>query len=472
MKKPSVVGMLAVAVASASALTTGCSHEIASEGEAADAQHQSAIGQDEFLYFRSGASGWTVDNATRLRRTLDPQVFKATYAVTQSWMLSGDNSIFTKTNQLNGWGTQQTTYGSTVNPVVVPGGGSLNPANPNGFSVRYPSVGKYQVSVNVAQNTFSVQPAPAGRAWEPLANDSAAITTIGVAPQNRNQMVVGYTSGDLYLTFNGLSANPTWTKIDAFSASGTNYDLPNIPVTSIVIGPGDGKTIYASFGGTQQGRKLWKTSTGGQFWSELPNVPVAPIASLSINPLNSQRVYAVADGGAIATSNDGGSTWTTAVTPDPLTPPITGGGRISTIAVGDTNNPASQVWVGTSTGDVFVTFNASATPQVWTKMDADNMPNRLVTRLTLNPRNMQPPEVWATFQGLVNDSIWRTPSGGRFWSNQHTAELPTTSIPVSALALYGASVNPADDNVIYVVDSYGNASRSENRGTSWLNTSR
>jgi hypothetical protein len=450
----------------------GCTQQVGEPDDESVARSRHAVvGVDTFLYFRSNASGWGVDGNTILRPTLDPNVFEATYPVTESWMVnSGDNGIFTETNQNGGWGTTQAFFGSSVNPVIVPAAATLSGVN--GFSVRYPMLSTYQVSVNVnaSPRSFSFQEASPARRWEPNPTDVSAITTIAVAPQNRNQMVVGYTNGDIFLTFNGLSALPSWLKIDTFAASGQTFDLPGIPVTSMVIGPGDGKTIYAAFAGTQQGRKLWKTGTGGASWIELSGVPVLPIANVSLNPIQPQRVYVVADGGAIATSDDGGTTWSTAPTPDPLQPPISGSGRISTIAPNDTNNPPNQVWVGASTGEIFVSFNAAGA-QTWTRVNAATMPARLVTRLTINPRNLQPPEVWATFQGLLHDSIWLTSNGGQIWLNRHNPQLPTTSIPVTSLALYGASVNPVDDNVVYVDDSFGAASRTENRGLSWLRRS-
>jgi hypothetical protein len=449
----------------------GCSQRV----DAGDASEKSighseeaVVGMDTFLYFRSNASGWGADDFSRLRPTLQPNIFLNTFPVTQSWMVaSGDNAQFTETNQLNGWGTSQTFSGSSVSPVVVPGSASFSGSA--GFLVRYPALGTFQVSVDVSATpkTFSIHAAPPGRAWEPNPTDVAAITTIAAAPLNRNQMLVGYTNGDIFLTFNGLSPIPIWLKIDAFVASGQTFELPGLAVNALAIAPGDGKTIYAAFAGTQQGHKLWKSGTGGASWIELPAVPVLPIASLSVNPLNPQRVYVVADGGGIATSDDGGSTWSTAPTPDPLHPPIAAGGRITAVTSNDTNNPPNQVWVGASTGEIFLSFNAAGA-QTWTRVNASNMPARIVTRVSINPKNLQPPDVWATFQGLLNDSIWESVNGGQFWLNRHNPQLPTTTIPVSALSIYGASVNPIDDNVVYANNSPGEANRTENRGLSWL----
>src|SRR6185436_5065002 len=157
--------------------------------------------------------------------------------------------------------------------------------------------------------------------------------------------------------------------------------------------------------------------------------------NVSVNPLQASRVYVLAEGGGVASSDDFGNTWTTPALPDPvLHPPLPAGARITTVTAAHPTTP-NQVWVGTSTGDVFVTFDAG---QSWGEFGSASMPARPVSRITVNPRGLQPPEVWVTFEGLSTDSIWSTQTGGQFWSNRHNPNLPTTGVPVSSLAIYGA----------------------------------
>src|SRR3954468_5702515 len=48
--------------------------------------HQAVVGVDTYVYLRCNATGWNVDDATRLRQTADPYVFTLAWNVTQPWM--------------------------------------------------------------------------------------------------------------------------------------------------------------------------------------------------------------------------------------------------------------------------------------------------------------------------------------------------------------------------------------------------
>jgi hypothetical protein len=116
------------------------------------------LNADEFLYFRCTSTSWSADQSNRMLSTADPNVVTLTYQVTQPWMVtSGEPCIFTRTNQLNGWGTSQTSFAKSApaTPLVVPGSGSLV-ASSNNFTIRYPALGTFTVTVNWAQKTFSI----------------------------------------------------------------------------------------------------------------------------------------------------------------------------------------------------------------------------------------------------------------------------------------------------------------------------
>ena len=122
---------------------------------------QAIVGVDTYLYFRCNATGWGADPASLLLPTEDPQVFELEYDVDQTWMLNGDNCIFTETNQQNGWGSQQTFYTTPAGAsVAAPGGASFAPGS-QGFTVTYPALGDYRIRVNTALQSFSIEPAQA-----------------------------------------------------------------------------------------------------------------------------------------------------------------------------------------------------------------------------------------------------------------------------------------------------------------------
>jgi hypothetical protein len=124
-------------------------------------QDESAvIGVDTFLYFRSNASGWGVDDSTRLFEDT-PGVFRRRIEVDQPWMLAtNDTATVLETNQLNGWGTQQTFYDLANTQVIsVRSTEPLSVSPPGGdphFQVDYPSLEPHQVTVDTNATPFEL----------------------------------------------------------------------------------------------------------------------------------------------------------------------------------------------------------------------------------------------------------------------------------------------------------------------------
>lgn len=121
---------------------------------------QAVVGVDEFLYFRCNATGWNVNAATLLTDTDDDGLFSIEYDVTQPWMITGgDQCAITLTNQLNGWGTVNSTYGAATPGVKVPPTTwNIGPANSNQAMVRYPAIGRYRASVDWGGRTVTIEP--------------------------------------------------------------------------------------------------------------------------------------------------------------------------------------------------------------------------------------------------------------------------------------------------------------------------
>lgn len=170
------VGILLMAIAS-----TGASACIGGEegketdketGEQTQARESAVLGVDQFLYFRSNATGWGVDESTRLS-SFGGGAFARTYNVTQDWMISdADTAIVTETNQLDGWGTVQI-FSGAPGGVVVPGKATLTPEAPGGdahFKVKYGVLGLHRVIVAASATPPFIQ------------IDSAASACAGVCP--------------------------------------------------------------------------------------------------------------------------------------------------------------------------------------------------------------------------------------------------------------------------------------------------
>jgi len=425
--------------------------------ESASVATQAIVGQDTFLYFRCTATGWNPESTTHLRSTSDPYLFSLLYDVKDAWMTgSGDSCTFSETNQLNGWGSTQASYSTVHGNVTVPGGDLLRAAS-DYFNVIYPGLGRYKVTANWRQGSFLIAPASDAERWTPCVNES--VTTVAQTPQAPNDALVGCANGDVFFSSDASVVSPNWLKIDTWNTSVGTMSLPDLPVNAIAYSPADSQTAYVAFAGSKQGRKLWKTSTGGASWVELSAVPLSEIWSVSVNPLDSLQIY-IAGPGGVFMSPDAGTTWTSNVTPGSMTVPLASGSMLSTVSVAPQN--PNIIWVGATNGDIFRSEDAGRT---WLQA-SHGMPARRVLHVSIDA-NQSPPRVFATFDGLSNDSVWITTNNGFGWANLHTPPLPTSSVPLPGIyALYGVSLNPVDPAVVYIDGTYG-AGLSTTGGVTW-----
>ncbi len=131
------------------------------------------------------------------------------------------------------------------------------------------------------------------------------------------------------------------------------------------------------------------------------------------------------------------------------------GSNISAIAVvvGDAN----QIWVGHNNGNVYRTTNGTAATPTWTRVDTTSpaLPNRLVTRITIDPANAQ--RVFVTFGGFATDNLWETTDAGATW--RALPGLPSAPVRDVELA-------PHRGDWLYAATEVG-LLVSENNGTTW-----
>ncbi len=139
------------------------------------------------------------------------------------------------------------------------------------------------------------------------------ISGIFVDLHDSNSIWLGYETGELYHTSNGLNLHPTW---DGPKSSGSQTaPLPSRYVTRVVFDPSEPKTIYLTYGGypsspsTFVTDNIWKSVDGGLTWApKAKNLPWAPVRSLVIHPRNHLWIYAGTAVGLFS-SDDGGEHW-------------------------------------------------------------------------------------------------------------------------------------------------------------------
>jgi hypothetical protein len=161
----------------------GC-NQPASSDDGVTSEQSALLNQNEFVYLRCNATGFGVDNTTRLQPTSDPNVGTLTFNVTQTWMLttgSGDQCIFTLTNQLNGWGSNPSSFTDShpATALVPPADDSVVSGSPT-FLVKYPALGTYTARVNWATKKFQIAPAQTVNVVGHVAASSIALSGLSV----------------------------------------------------------------------------------------------------------------------------------------------------------------------------------------------------------------------------------------------------------------------------------------------------
>ena len=135
------------------------------------------------------------------------------------------------------------------------------------------------------------------------------------------------------------------------------------------------------------------------------------------------------------------------------------GNNITAIAVAPGNS--NVVWVGHSNGNVYKTTNGTAAAPTWTEVDnnATALPNRRVTRIAIDPNNVN--RVFVTFGGYTSGNVWGTTDGGASWANR-TGTLP-------AAPVYGFVISPSNSQTLYAGTDVG-VFASDDGGSTWNGT--
>lgn len=141
----------------AGVLVVGCSAESDQDGTVASTAER--LQSTAHYYLRCNATGWGADQASRLVPDASGQLATLTYDVEWAWMLQ-DSCVITQTNQLNGWGTQQSTHRAATSPLVAPGSSGVVAGS--SFQIAYDELGTYTATLDLSNDTLSITPGSGG----------------------------------------------------------------------------------------------------------------------------------------------------------------------------------------------------------------------------------------------------------------------------------------------------------------------
>ncbi|MDA7977995.1 MAG: hypothetical protein MPJ50_04390 [Pirellulales bacterium] len=191
-------------------------------------------------------------------------------------------------------------------------------------NVIYVGGGEATVRGNVSSGNGMWKSVDAGKTWKHIGlSDTRHIPRIRIHPKNPDLVYVAalghlYGPNDERGVYRSKDGGKTWEQVLFVNANAGACDL--------LLDPNNPRVIYASMwrilrtpyslesGG--EGSGMWKSTDGGDTWTEITRNPGLPrgtvgISGIAVSPVDSNRVWAIieaADGGVFRSEN-AGATW-------------------------------------------------------------------------------------------------------------------------------------------------------------------
>lgn len=178
----------------------------------------------------------------------------------------------------------------------------LDPNNP----ARILAGGQQLWKTDDARTTNTPSTGPSWASIKAPTSTGKNITALAISKNNSNIIWVGHKkSGELYFTSNGMSQAPAWTRV-------TSPSLPsalNRAVMWITIDPNSSNIVYITYDGFNTDN-IWRINLANGVANDVTGsgFPDVPVYSLTINPNNSNWLYAGTEEGVYA-SEDSGANW-------------------------------------------------------------------------------------------------------------------------------------------------------------------
>jgi photosystem II stability/assembly factor-like uncharacterized protein len=207
-------------------------------------------------------------------------------------------------------------FGGSIGAVTVA------ESNPN---VIYVGGGEQTVRGNVSYGYGMFKSIDGGKSWDSIGlADSRHIARIRVHPRDPD-LVYAAVMGDLYKdtemrgVYRSKDGGENWERILFANPGAGAVDLSMDPSNPRVLFASTWKirrTPYSLESGGP-GSALWKSTDGGDSWTDISSTKGFPkgtwgINGVSVSPVDPNRVYAILehkDAGGVYVSNDGGETW-------------------------------------------------------------------------------------------------------------------------------------------------------------------
>ncbi len=199
---------------------------------------------------------------------------------------------------------------------------AVSESNPD---IVYIGMGEVQLRGSITQGDGIYKSTDAGENWEHMGlKETQAVARIRIHPTDANIVYVaalGHPYGDNEErgVFKTTDGGKTWKKVLYASDKAGAVDL--------ILDQNNPQVVYATTWQVQRkawkmwggggDSKLWKSTDGGENWTDLTSnkgMPAAPIGKIgvTVSPVDSNRVWAIveANEGGVFRSDDAGKTWT------------------------------------------------------------------------------------------------------------------------------------------------------------------
>ena len=191
-------------------------------------------------------------------------------------------------------------------------------------NVIYVGEGEQTLRGNVSSGHGLWRSTDAGKSWKFIGlDDSEHIGRIRVHPKNPDLVYVAaignlWKPNDMRGVYRSKDGGQNWERI--------LFESDKAGAVDLILDPNNPRIIYASTWEMKRngyrmdsggpGSKLWKSTDGGDTWTDITRNPGMPkgingIIGITVSPLNSERLWAIIENqdGGVFRSDDGGETW-------------------------------------------------------------------------------------------------------------------------------------------------------------------
>jgi photosystem II stability/assembly factor-like uncharacterized protein len=294
-----------------------------------------------------------------------------------------------------------------------------------------------------------------------------------------SNLIVGGAQDNGTLTSSGASAS--WTPVSGGGGDGG----------PCAVDRSDPKFLYGEY---IYGR-VFRSSDGGssaefidgEFWDPTQSQVIWKPSPFSIPDAQSER--GLFEGPLALDQKDpnrllvgGMSVWQTrnAREPNNLVNPASGpswkmiksstGAAVSAMAIA--HDDSDLVWVGHTTGDLYVSTNATHLDPLptWKKIDDNGEPDqrlpnrRICTSITPDPTDREHGRLYVTFSGFYADNLWATTDGGKTWGPRGKFQPGRKTLPEAPV--YAVAIHPSNRDYLYAATDVG-VFGSSDQGKTW-----